>query len=98
MTDMKDLPDAVEIVRMVTKYLLVNPLACDTADGIGRWWLASAPIPMERLLATLTWMKELGLIEELVAADGRLRYRRIASEARLVAAIESFGDSEGTRH
>ena len=27
------------IVKQLARYLRENPLACDTLDGIARWWL-----------------------------------------------------------
>ena len=71
------------VVRLLAKYWTANPLACDTPDGICRWWLSSDRVGMDSLLAALAWMKERGLVDELTAADGRTRYRRSASDDRL---------------
>lgn len=75
---MKESPEVEQAVRELTKYLRANPLACDTAEGIGRWWLVAHPVSTETLVQALDWMKREGLVEELTAADGRLRYRRSA--------------------
>jgi hypothetical protein len=94
---MNDDPDTTEIVRALADYLRANPLACDTADGISRWWLASQSISMERLLQALGWMKRHHLVEEMLAADGRLRYRRIASDEQLLG-VDRNNDLRMTRH
>jgi hypothetical protein len=91
-------PGTVDVVRALARYLRANPLACDSLEGIGRWWLAAHPVTPEELMRALGWMKEQGLVEELVAADGRLRYRRLGSEAMLDAAIAGYGNPSGMRH
>jgi Fe2+ or Zn2+ uptake regulation protein len=69
--------DVSALVRLLTRYLRDNPLACDTAEGIARWWLASAaPINTVTLMRALDRMQASGAIEMLRAADGRVRYRR----------------------
>lgn len=91
-------PDKREVVRALALYLRANPRACDSVDGIRRWWLAAHPVTTEDLMEALQWMKDHGLVEELSAIDGRLRYRRCGPEAALQAAIDSPGDDAGTRH
>lgn len=80
------------VVRTLARYWVANPLACDTPDGICRWWLPSESVSMECLLGALAWMKERRLVDEVAAADGRKRYRRNASEERLAEVIR---DGEG---
>ncbi len=94
---MSEDPDVTAIVCALAKYLRANPLACDTADGISSWWLVAQPVSMEKLLQALDWMQQNGLVEEVVAADGRLRYRRIASDERFVALDLACGKTI-TRH
>jgi hypothetical protein len=83
--NMSDDPDMTDIVCALANYLRDNPLACDTADGISRWWLAAQSESTEKLLQALDWMKREGLVEEMVATDGRLRYRRRATDEQLHA-------------
>lgn len=75
-----------EVVACLQAYLLANPHACDTADGIRRWWLdGQEDVSMEELLRTLERMTQAGLIETIAAADGRRRYRRTGSDAAFAA-------------
>lgn len=77
-------------VRSLAGYLRANPQACDTAEGIRRWWFDSEhEVEMEQLLDALEWMKRRGVVEEILAADGRRRYRRLAGDARLQALIDA---------
>ena len=71
--------DVTALVRLLDGYLRNNPLACDTAEGITRWWLgAAAPDDSRTLMRALERMQADGTIEALQAADGRVRYRRRA--------------------
>lgn len=71
-------------VRALARHLRANPHASDTAEGIRLWWLdPEVEITMEQLQAAIGWLRDQGITEELRAADGRLRYRRIADDARL---------------
>ncbi|MFB9240328.1 hypothetical protein IV454_24115 [Massilia antarctica] len=66
--------------RLVTKlstYWYEHPLACDTAEGIRRWWLADGPdVPNDVVAAALAWMVTWNLVAASTAADGRIRFRR----------------------
>jgi len=79
-----DYEDAVAaLVQQLTAYLRDNPLACDTQEGIARWWLApGAVVDNQQLSLALERMRQRGEIEQLRAADGRVRYRRIAATVR----------------
>ena len=65
-----------------------NPLACDTADGIARWWLsarqAATPAEVDAALASLEARQ---LVERVVGRDGRVHFRlrpEIAAHPRLL--------------
>jgi hypothetical protein len=71
-------------VSALISYLRANPDASDTAEGIHRWWLdTKLVITMEQLEIAVGWLCKRRAIEEVRALDGRLRYRRIASDALL---------------
>jgi hypothetical protein len=73
---MPDNPELVDLVRKLARYLLDHPQACDTVDGISRWWLANidGDEPGWTDLA-LDWLQLHDLAERLNAVDGRVRYR-----------------------
>jgi hypothetical protein len=72
--------DVMALVHQLTAYLRDNPLACDTQEGIARWWLApGTACDDETLSRALQRMLQHRLIESLSAVDGRVRYRRIAA-------------------
>jgi hypothetical protein len=76
--------DPTATVRALARYLRANPHASDTVEGIRLWWLEpGVEITMERLQTAIGYLLEQGIVEELRAADGRRRYRRIADDARL---------------
>jgi hypothetical protein len=83
---MPDYDDAVgALVQQLIEYLRDNPLACDTQDGIARWWLApGAAVDDQTLSLALERMRHRGLIEQLHAFDGRVRYRRVTAPVRNV--------------
>ncbi len=76
-------------------YLSANPYACDTSEGILRWWLDERQeAVMDELMDALGHMKRAGIVEEIVAADGRRRYRRIASDEQLATLLAALrGDA-----
>jgi hypothetical protein len=74
-------PDFQAIVIALAHYLIANPLACDSLEGMCRWWFQQEyQWPQYQLDAAVSWMTEHKLIEEVVGADGRTRYRRIGSD------------------
>jgi hypothetical protein len=91
-------------VRELAQHWGANPFACDTAEGIARWWIrASAGMTVDDVTAALMWMKRRGLVEELQAADGRVRFRRASGHvetrlARLADGSDAVDDSNGVLH
>ena len=84
-----------DVAACLQAYLLANPYACDTADGIRRWWLdGKEDVAMDELLRTLERMTQAGLIEAIAAADGRRRYRRAGSDAAFAAWISMQSQGE----
>lgn len=83
---MNPAPELHSPVRTLARYMRDNPLACDSAEGIRRWWLAEAhTITEDQLDKALNWMTQQKLISQTVAADGRVRFNRTASDAQLDA-------------
>lgn len=95
---MRNSPATTDVVCALALYLRANPLACDSLEGIRRWWLAAHAIAREQLEEALDLMMEQGIVEQIMAADGRLRYRRCGNDTLLQATIAAYCDLPGTRH
>jgi hypothetical protein len=80
------------IYKLVT-YLLANPLASDSCEGIERWWLGVQAGSGGAVQQAIDWLVSVGAMRRVQAADGRVRYRRGdgagASDAAL-AALQSM--------
>lgn len=78
-------PDTAHTVQQLSHYLWRHPNACDTAEGIARWWLlgVSSPTPLPVVISALDHLQALGLLQAHRAADGRVRYRRPAADDAL---------------
>ena len=71
------LTDESGVAYLILAYLLANPDAQDTLEGIVEWWLLHQQIlqqtrNVKQALAELT---ERGLITTRTGADARIRYR-----------------------
>jgi hypothetical protein len=70
-------PNHANLVQKLARYLRDHPQACDTPQGIARWWLGpDAVYDTASLEAALHALERHALIQPLRAADGRVRYRR----------------------
>lgn len=78
------------LVETLALYLCAHPFACDSAEGIQHWWFETE-VAMDDLMAALEWMRVRHAIEELRAADGHVRYRRLATVEQLGALIVHMG-------
>src|SRR5947209_1874389 len=86
-----------EIVRALSRYLRLNPLASDALEGITQWWLESEELSQADLVAcALQRMERAGVIEFTRAADGQVRYRRTALNARVDAQLDRFIGGQDT--
>jgi hypothetical protein len=85
--------DLGAIVTALARYLYVNPLASDSLEGIRHWWFnQECPWPEAWIEEAVSWMKERKLVEELNGSDGRVRYRRIGSDAEFRSLGQISGD------
>ena len=74
---MCDDADVTALKRRVSRYLCDNPLACDTSEGIARWWLGLDWVTHERGVDTaLSQLVAAGQVECIRGPDGRVRYRK----------------------
>lgn len=88
--------DAPIAASALAGYLRHNPDASDTAEGIRRWWFSEPDaVTTEELEDALNCLQMQGLIEGAVAADGRLRYRRIGTDAQLDAFASAAATGKG---
>lgn len=85
----------LEIVRRLAGYVDANPFACDSSAGIARWWLHLDIEDTGPLQQALAWMLAQQLMEEIVAADGRLRYRRIGTKEQFDRALAGIDPAKG---
>lgn len=85
-------PDTAHTVQQLSHYLWRHPHACDTAEGIARWWLLGVrtPTPLPVVVSALDHLLALGLLQAHRAADGRVRYRRPAADAAQDAQLQSL--------
>ena len=83
-------PEIRVIVEALMAYVLANPHACDTGDGIERWWLSGGRHSSREVAAALDWMVQSGCLQTVTAADGQIRYRRIAGDDTLKSALDAL--------
>ena len=88
-------PDAetVTFILQLTTYLSANPKACDSPEGIARWWLADVVADAAgraSLQAALDLLEGAALLERLSATDGRARYRRVDALADFAARVQDL--------
>jgi hypothetical protein len=66
-----------EACRQILEYLVKNPDAGDTEDGILQWWLMERALIEVRPVveAALEWLLERDLVFTVGAKDSRMHYR-----------------------
>jgi len=91
-------PDVMTMVQKLSRYLRSHPDACDTPEGIARWWIDAdpPPLPVSLVETALAWMASRGAVESLRAADGRVRYRRASAAADLDARLDALVEDPGS--
>ena len=68
--------------QQILEYLEAHPQACDTVEGVAKWWVMSQQVA-ETVLAVrgaLGRLKQEGLVEEFRSADGQTLYKVKLSE------------------
>jgi hypothetical protein len=97
-------PPVKAVIRQLARHWYANPLACDTPDGMLNWWLEPAnAVALTTVEEALVWMEQRGLIEQLPAADQRVRFRRVDDDVasrlqRIAAGLDVDDDPLGTLH
>ena len=80
------------VIRQLLVYADVFPQASDSAIGIARWWIEPAEgVDMQVLADALDFLTAQGVFAEAVGADGRRRWRRLASTAHLRRVLAQHG-------
>ena len=76
------------LVSALATYMRAHPCASDTAPGIAQWWFPTEDFVSRKQLAqALQFLVDRQAIEQVVAADGQVRYRRIGDDAALDAVV-----------
>lgn len=83
------------VARAVVDYWLAKPEACDSAEGIGQWWLDD-PVPTRQLQAALDELVELGIAEWRGGVSGQpARYALAMPRAELARLLASDPKPDG---
>lgn len=82
-----------KIVRDILAYLIDNPAAQDTLEGIAEWWLLESRIESRtlKIREALGELVERGLILERKGSDSRLRYLINANKQEEIRALLGRG-------
>jgi len=88
--------DEMQIARDVLAYVVKNPEAKDTLEGIARWWLQRERVEqrVEEVSAALHLLVERGLVLERTGLGDRSYYQLNRERSR---EIESFLKGSRTR-
>ena len=83
--------------RALSRYLRANAQACDTADGIARWWMPPGlDVSEAEVLPLLDELREKGLMTRFSTLEGRWLYRRSGLDARSDRELERMADTNGS--
>lgn len=65
-----------EVAEQILEYLRGHPHACDTLEGIARWWIMDQRLCESVLIVqqALGWLKAKRLVLERTMPDGRTLY------------------------
>lgn len=68
-------PEDASVLDALRRYLSDNPQACDSVDGISRWWLRGA-FGKQQVERALQQLLADGFLIRHSATDGRIRWRK----------------------
>lgn len=68
-------PEDASVLDALRRYLSDNPQACDSVDGISRWWLRGA-FDKQQVERALQQLLGEGELLRQSATDGRVRWRK----------------------
>jgi len=73
----KDASNLASPAREILEYLLANPYAQDTAEGIAQCWLGSMapPPPLAKVQEALSQLVNRGWVIQCTGANGQSTYR-----------------------
>lgn len=54
-----------DLMAQIERHLEANPFACDSAEGIARWWIRDAGAAVPEVSAALDRLVRLGRLERL---------------------------------
>lgn len=88
-----------QIITEILKYLIENPGAQDTPEGIVEWWLLERHIrnKTSKVKEALEDLVARGLVDELRGKDSRLRYRINHARWSEIQALIELQDKEKNR-
>jgi len=72
----------VFVRRILDRYVSENPEACDTIEGIRRWWTADMDTDMLTIERVLEEMVEAGTLQRIRLSSEVVVYRRNAGPRR----------------
>jgi len=83
----------------IARYLERRPNACDTEEGVLRWWIPRVRLEEEITVVhdALALLVMLGIVERCVLRDGLVMFRRLQSEHHGEDGGQSPAVSDGDR-
>lgn len=81
------------VAQQILRYLDEHPQACDTLEGVARWWVMSQQLTdsVKAVRQALAQLEAEGAITEQQAADGRILYQAMAEGRGQEPGAERYG-------
>jgi hypothetical protein len=79
----QDLDSTAQLAGVILRYITSHPDACDTLQGVSKWWVARQRYEdsRTRVAAALELLLEQRQIESSIGADGQVVYRAKARQS-----------------